>query len=232
VPKPNSAPWPKIVALLILLVCAAVGARHLSRDQLNEWIDRARNVGWTGQVAFIIAYGLWCGFGLPGSIVSLGVAAAFGFWRGLAFVYLGANLGGSIGFFLSRYFARDWFASVVGKRLPLAQFNRAVAASGWRIVMLTRMPPISPFSFVNYAYGLTPIAYRDYAIGTAIGIIPGTTAYVYLGTLIGDVAQATARERSSFEWGLYISGFIVTVGVCIYIVRLAKAALDRHAIEK
>jgi uncharacterized membrane protein YdjX (TVP38/TMEM64 family) len=231
VSKPNPV-WLKVAALFMLLICAATVARHLSRDQILAWIERAQHIGWPGHLAFILGYALWCAFGLPGSILSLGAAAAFGFWRGLPLVYLGANLGAVLGFFASRYLARDWFTQIVGKRLPLAQFNRAVVASGWRIVMLTRMPPISPFSIVNYAYGLTTVTFRDYAIGTLIGTIPGTIAYVYLGTLLGDAVEAAHRTRTPFEWGLYISGFILTVAVCVYIVRLAKAALARHAIEE
>ena len=73
---------------------------------------------------------------------------------------------------------------------------------------------------------------RDYMVGTAIGIIPGTAAYIYLGTILGAVARADHRARTPFEWGIYICGFIATVIVCIYIVRMAKAALARHAIEE
>lgn len=197
-----------------------------------ELIDHARDIGWAGYVGFVVGYGIWCAFGLPGSVLNLGAAVAFGFWRALPLVLLGANFGAVLGFLLSRHFAREWFTQLVGKRMALAQINRAVAESGWRIVMLTRMPPISPFGIVNYAYGLTPVTLRDYMIGTAIGIIPGTTAYVYLGTILGDVAQTAHRTRSAAEWGILGGGFVLTVVACVYAVRLAKAALDRHAIEK
>ena len=69
-------------------------------------------------------------------------------------------------------------------------------------------------------------------IGTAIGIIPGTTAYIYLGTILGDVAQSTHRTRTPAEWAIYICGFIATTAVCIYLVRAAKRALARHAIAE
>jgi uncharacterized membrane protein YdjX (TVP38/TMEM64 family) len=232
VPKQKSVPWLKLLLLLAIIFAAVFASRFISRDQVLAAMDRARNVGWIGYVGLICAYGVWCALGLPASIPSLAAAATFGFWRGVMIAYFGANLGSLIGFSVSRHLARDWFTEVVGKRMALAQINRAVAESGWKIVAITRLPPISPFSIVNYAYGLTPVALRQYLIGTAIGIIPGTVAYIYLGTILGDVAQTSRRARTPVEWAIYIFGFIATVAVCAYFIRIAKRALARHAIAE
>jgi uncharacterized membrane protein YdjX (TVP38/TMEM64 family) len=232
VPLHKSAPWLKLLLLLAVIAAAVVGSRFISRDQVLAVMDRARNVGLFGYVGLIGAYGIWCAFGLPASIPSLAAAATFGFWRAVVIAYFGANLGALIGFLVSRHLARDWFTEIVGKRMALAQINRAVAESGWKIVMITRLPPISPFSIVNYAYGLTSVPLREFMIGTTIGIIPGTTAYIYLGTILGDVAQSNHRARTPAEWAIYISGFIATIAVCIYLVRAANRALARHAIAE
>jgi uncharacterized membrane protein YdjX (TVP38/TMEM64 family) len=232
VPTHKPAPWLKFLLLLAVIFAAIVASRFISRDQVFAVMDRARNVGWLGYIGLIVAYGVWCAFGLPASIPSLSAAATFGFPRALMIAYFGANLGALIGFLVSRHLARDWFTQIVGKRMALAQINGAVAESGWKIVMITRLPPISPFSIVNYAYGLTPVSLRDFLIGTAIGIIPGTAAYIYLGTILGDVAQSTHRARTPTEWTIYICGFIATIAVCIYLVRAAKRALARHAIAE
>jgi uncharacterized membrane protein YdjX (TVP38/TMEM64 family) len=232
VPIHKSAPWLKLTLLLAVIFAAVVASRFISRDQVFAVMDRARNVGWTGYIGLIFAYGVWCAFGLPASIPSLAAAATFGFSRAVMIAYFGANLGALIGFLISRHLARDWFTEIVGKRIALAQINRAVAERGWRIVMITRLPPISPFSIVNYAYGLTHVSLREFLIGTAIGIIPGTTAYIYLGTILGDVAQTTGRARTPIEWAIYICGFIATIAVCIYLVGAAKRALARHAIAE
>lgn len=232
VPKQNPIPWPKLLVLVIMVTVAIFAWRQMSREQLLALIERGRSMGAMGYVAFVLGYALWAAIGLPPSILSLGAAAAFGFWPGLTVVLVAADLGALIGFLLARHVARDWFTEVVGKRMAVAQINRAVAESGWRIVMLTRLPPVSPFSIVNYAYGLTAVSLKDYMLGTAIGIIPGTAAYIYLGTILGDVARRGHRERTPLEWGLYICGFIATVIVCVYIMRLAKAALARHAIKE
>jgi uncharacterized membrane protein YdjX (TVP38/TMEM64 family) len=223
--KPNASTTLKIILLLAVVACAALGARYVSREQALALIERAQHVGWPGYLLFILGYGIWCSLGLPASILTLGAAAAFGFWRGLALVLAGATLGAFFGFLMARYVASEWFGKIVGKKMTLAQINRAVAERGWKVVMLTRLPPVSPFSLLSYAYGLTSVRLRDFMIGTAIGMIPGTTAYVYLGTILGHVAAGAHRSRTPLEWTIYIAGFIATVAVCIYLVRLAKDAV-------
>jgi uncharacterized membrane protein YdjX (TVP38/TMEM64 family) len=228
----NASGWLKVVVLLAILASGLIASRYISREQLTGLIRRASQVGWPGYLLFIGAYALWAVLGLPCSLLSLGAAIAFGFWRALGLVLCGAAIGAAIGFLIARHFARDWFTQKVGERFALAQINRAVGESGWKIVMLTRLPPVSPFGLVNYAYGLTPVSFRDFMIGTVIGMIPGTAAYIYLGTIVGNVAQGTERQRTPLEWTFYIGGFLATIVVCIYLIRLAKAALARHAIAK
>ncbi len=45
-----------------------------------------------------------------------------------------------------------------------------------------RLVPVLPFTAINYAAGLTSVRTRDYTIGTAVGIVPGTVSIVALGT--------------------------------------------------
>jgi len=46
--------------------------------------------------------------------------------------------------------------------------------------------PVVPFNALNYAFGLSAVTRRDYLIGTAVGIVPGTIAFVVLGSSIAD----------------------------------------------
>ena len=46
--------------------------------------------------------------------------------------------------------------------------------------------PVLPFTAVNYGSGLTSVRATHYIAGTALGIIPGTVAYVALGAFGAD----------------------------------------------
>ena len=47
-----------------------------------------------------------------------------------------------------------------------------------------RLIPIFPFNAVNYAFGMTSV--RAYITATALGIVPGTIAFVALGSSLRD----------------------------------------------
>lgn len=46
--------------------------------------------------------------------------------------------------------------------------------------------PVVPFNVLNYAFGLSSVGRREHAFGTAVGIVPGTIAFVALGDSIAD----------------------------------------------
>ena len=229
--KIKPATWGRLLALAGVAAIAVALLPMMSRAEAQRFIQHAGEMGVAGAALVVGLYAGWCLLGLPASIVTLAAAVVFGFWRGLLVVYLGANLGATLAFLVARYVARDWVTRKVSHRPIFNQINRAVGESGWKIVLLTRLPPISPFSIINFVYGLTPVSYGAYAFGTAIGMIPGTTAYVYLGTLLSNQLQGPDHAPvDALRQKIYVGGFIVTIAVCIYIVRLAKAALNRHAI--
>ena len=74
---------------------------------------------------------------------------------------------------------RETIQKWMGKRLQL--WDDRLEQSGFKAVFLLRLIPLVPFDAVNYGAGLSKIRFRDYAIATPIGIIPGAFAYNYLG---------------------------------------------------
>ncbi len=53
-------------------------------------------------------------------------------------------------------------------------------------VVTLRLVPVVPFNVLNYAFGLSTVERRNHVIGTGIGIVPGTVAFVALGSSIAD----------------------------------------------
>ena len=58
-------------------------------------------------------------------------------------------------------------------------------------------------------------------------MIPGTIMCVYLGSLAGDLAKMGAGEhtRTNGEWNLYGVGLLATLGVTVFVARIARQAL-------
>src|SRR6185503_868736 len=103
--------------------------------------------------------------------------------------------GATAAFLVGRHFARAWVTRKIGHHPTFAAMDKAVADEGWKIVLLTRLSPVFPFFLLNYAYGLTRVRLRDFVWATWIGIMPGSTLFVYIGSLAnpGDGSHSAAR---------------------------------------
>jgi uncharacterized membrane protein YdjX (TVP38/TMEM64 family) len=197
---------------------------------LTRALDGIRGLGAWGPVLFV---GLYVGATvllMPGSVLTLGAGAIFGVVKGAIVVSIAATLGASAAFLVGRYVARDWVARRLEAYPGFRTIDGAVAREGWKIVALTRLSPVFPFNLLNYAFGLTRVSLRDYAVASWAGMLPGTVMYVYLGSLAGDLASLGVgqRERTPAEWAFYGLGLLATVGVTLYVTRLARAALARR----
>lgn len=200
------------------------------QDLLKNLLDWVENLGFWGPVAFIIIYNLATILFVPGSLLTLGAGVIFGVFWGSIYVSIGSVIGATFAFLIGRYFARDWVAKKLENYEQFKAIDQAVGQEGWKIVGLTRLSPIFPFNLLNYAFGLTNVSLKDYFFASWIGMLPGTILYVYVGSLIGSLAQLGMGERSRtpVEWLLYGIGLIATVIVTIYITKIAQNALNQQ----
>jgi uncharacterized membrane protein YdjX (TVP38/TMEM64 family) len=198
------------------------------------WIQ---NLGSIGAIAFIGLYVLATVLLFPGTLLTLGAGVVFGVLWGSIYVFVGATLGATIAFLMGRYFAREWVAQRIKGKAKIAAIDDAIAKEGLKIVILTRLSPIFPFIFLNYALSLTRVSLQDYVLGS-IGMIPGTITYVYLGALAGNIAmlgrtdQPLTQEAQLAQWGLRILGLIATIVVTVYITRIAQKTLQERVSDE
>src|SRR5438132_9808346 len=195
------------------------------QDLLKSALDWIGNLGPWGPVIFIALYVVATVFFIPGSVLTLGAGAVFGVALGSVCVSISATLGATAAFLVGRYLARDAIARKIEKNEKFATIDRAVADEGWKIVLLTRLSPVFPFTLLNYAFGLTRVKLSHYVLASWIGMIPGTVMYVYLGSLVN--IGAGHRQRTTGERVLYGVGLLAAVGVTVFVTRLARRALAK-----
>jgi uncharacterized membrane protein YdjX (TVP38/TMEM64 family) len=153
---------------------------------LVHWLEQA---GPWQPVWFIAANFVANSIGVPGTLLVVAGGAVFGLAWGTLWSVVGATLGAIGAFGLSRYLLHDWFVARFGRHPQLLYFNQLMHQHGLRVVLAIRLAPISPFNLVNSLLGLSTVRFYPYAIGTCIGIIPGTFAYTWLGASGRDVLQ-------------------------------------------
>jgi len=218
-------------ALAVLFAVAAIALLALfGRDAAGALVEFARRVETLGvwaPAAFVAGYAVAVAALLPGSVLTLAGGAIFGLAKGTAVVFVGAVIGSIAGFLISRYFARGFVEARIARDARFAAIDRAVAERGFAIVALLRMSPVFPFSFLNYALGLTRVRLRDYALAS-VGMLPGTLLYVYYGKAIGDVAALASGAPSGGAGGLGLTalGLVATIAVTLLVTRVARRALD------
>ena len=221
----------KFVFLILLAGVLLAAAFYFDVPELlRASLSRIAQLGPWGAVAFIALYILATVLFIPGLILTMGAGFVFGVLRGSIFVSIASTLGASMAFLIGRYLARQWVSKKIESNERFLAIDEAVAREGWKIVGLLRLSPVFPFNLLNYSLGITKVSLRDFFFASWIGMIPGTVMYVYLGSLAGDLAAlgTGARSRSPAEWTLYVIGLLATVGVTVYVTRIARRALQKR----
>ncbi|MEM6450969.1 MAG: TVP38/TMEM64 family protein [Cyanobacteria bacterium P01_D01_bin.105] len=176
--------------MLIATACLVVGSRFVNwdaaallfdRQALIEFFSMAKENPVRSVSVFVLAHVVANAVGVPGTVLVIVGGAVYGLWWGMVWSVIGATLGAIAAFWLARYLLHDWFQKRFAHRPMFQRMNKTLCKNGLSCVLLVRFSPVSPFNVVNFAFGLTPVHVRFYALGTLIGIIPGTLVYTWLG---------------------------------------------------
>jgi uncharacterized membrane protein YdjX (TVP38/TMEM64 family) len=220
--------------LLVLLVTAIVAVA--AGLPLTRWL--ADGAAWAGHhplgagALFVAAYTVAAVLAVPGTLLTLGAGFTFGLVLGVALVSAGSVLGAIAAFLLGRFVARGWVARRIADSPRWRALDSATRHDAFTLVLLARLSPLLPYNMLNYAFGLTDVRLRDYALGSWIGMLPATVLYVYIGSLAKNVPALTSGHLDA-SWAtraLLVGGLIATVGLTLLIAQRATRAL-RHRLE-
>jgi uncharacterized membrane protein YdjX (TVP38/TMEM64 family) len=133
-------------------------------------------------IGFIIIYIVATIFFFPGTPLTITSGILFGKFLGTFYSLIGATIGASWAFLITRYLGREFIEDLLkGKLKKLRYYDRKLADHGIKITIFLRLIPLFPFNGLNFALGLTKIKFKDFVIGTFIGMIPLTFIYIYFG---------------------------------------------------
>lgn len=187
---------------------------------LKEWIARFQN--WAPLV-FLLVFVVWTVLVLPAWPLTLMAGVLFGTIGGTALVWVSATLAAAAAFLVGRYLVRDLVASWMGRRPLLRAVDRALAAEGWRVVLLLRLSPVVPYNVMNYALSVTSVDFWEYVLATWLGMLPGTLLYILAGDTVGDLASGNSRTMV-----LQVLGLVATVLATWMLARRANEILQKE----
>jgi uncharacterized membrane protein YdjX (TVP38/TMEM64 family) len=163
---------------------AAFAVAAIGEPRPHDLQALVRSAGVAGPLAFIGLYALLTVLLVPGSLGSAAAGALFGPVLGTLFTVVGATLGATLSFVIARRLGRERVKRIAGRRME--RIDAWLARRGFLAVLYARLVPLFPFNALNYVAGVSGVAARDYVAATAIGIVPGSFAYVALGSSLRD----------------------------------------------
>jgi uncharacterized membrane protein YdjX (TVP38/TMEM64 family) len=175
-------------ALLVLVVLGGCAVALLvdvpAVATLRDWLNSLGAVGWA---TLLLGLALATLAPVPRTALSVLAGVLAGFWGGLALALGSGVLGALAGFALARWLGRETVTRLAGPRL--ARADALLTERGMLAVLTGRLIPVTPFTLVSYAGGLSGIPLRPYLAGSALGLVPGTVLHVAIGATVGAAGE-------------------------------------------
>jgi uncharacterized membrane protein YdjX (TVP38/TMEM64 family) len=207
---------PRVVRML--LVGGAVAAVVLALWRWNPWqgvtLDSVRTLvdawGPLGPLVFMAI--MVAGFFVPGpELVLVGAGGLlFGPVWGVVYAWIAAMIGTTAAFLLVRYTAQAWAQRALQQRFPrLRALDQRLHHNGFVLVLVLRVllflsPPL------NWALGASRVRMGDYALGTALGILPMMGLAVVLAHRVANAESVAAMlDRDILLPGAAFVGLLV-----------------------
>ncbi len=229
-PAPGKKPFPfgRAVAVLLVLVALFAVFRFLP---VARWIEElkahVRGRGVPGAVVFGLVYiGASLVPGGPAAILTLAAGAVYGVVTGTLLVSLASTTAATAAFLLARGAFRAPVERLAAQSAAFASLNRAIGREGARIVALVRLSPAFPFTIVNYLFGLTPLRLLPYVLSSWVAMLPGTLAYVWVGSALGEATGASSPLQKASRSALAAAAVVAT----LLVARVAAKAIRRAGV--
>lgn len=244
-PNPPLRRWLGLVVVLALTLSAYASGLHSyislqslaeHRDTLNSFTNSNLAVAF---VIFILAYTTAVSLSLPGAVIfTVTGGLLFGWLLGGVASVIAATIGATIVFQIAKTSLGDVLARRAGP--ALTKLKDGFAADAFNYLLFLRLVPAFPFWLVNIAPALANVRLRTFASATALGIIPATFAFAFVGESLDSLiaAQSAAHaacvadkgaENCSFDLSL---SHLVTTELLLALAALGVVALIPVAFKK
>ncbi|CEO04459.1 DedA family protein [[Clostridium] sordellii] len=191
-----------LISIIILLILGTIICKILSInigvEDIQEYVS---SFGRLAPLVYIIMFALVPLTLFPDSILAIGGGMVFGLFKGYIYTLIGALIGATISFYISRKLGRAFVKKLTKEKLD--NIEELINSKGFFIVLILRLVPLFPFDIISYGSGLTSIKYKDFLLATIIGTIPGILVFTNIG------AQSVNIGSNSFY--ISIMGLILLV---------------------
>jgi phosphatidylserine/phosphatidylglycerophosphate/cardiolipin synthase-like enzyme/uncharacterized membrane protein YdjX (TVP38/TMEM64 family) len=169
----------RVLALAVVVLAIAGAALAWRYTTVRDWLDlgaivadakavESRPLGVAAIFAAYLVGGLLL---VPITLLIGATVLVFGPIEGALYAVVGTFASASSTYAIGRLLGRDLVRRLAGRSLNA--LSRRLAKRGLLAMTLVRLLPVAPFSIVNAVAGASRIGWRDFLLGSLIGMLPG-----------------------------------------------------------
>jgi phospholipase D1/2 len=166
---------------------------------------------WWAPLVIMLAYTPACFVMFPRPLITLAGVIAFGAWLGFVYALVGIVFSAVVTYYVGKRMRRDSVRRLAGPGLD--RMVEVLKKHGLLAMSLLRLVPIAPFAVEGIVAGAVRLKLWHLAVGTAIGMVPGTLA----ATIFGDQLE-TALSGGSINWWI-VGGCVALLGAGVFFVK-------------
>lgn len=191
------------------------GEGHLSTILL--WVEARGNLA---PLIFILINILGLALAVPQTLFTIVAGVLFGAFKGAVFSLIGMSLGSVLAFILGRFVFRKIIIQKFGASRSFLDLERLSDKHPLKILALSRIVPVVPYSVANYLWSVTGIRFLPFLVMSVLCLIPETVFLTAGGHLIkAGVTDGTVN--------LELVAVLVAAGAVIFfLIRAVRKSLQ------
>ena len=123
----------------------------------------------------------------------------FSSWTAFVYVFTGAVLSSTVSFLLGRFLSQGAIERLTESRLKT--LSKRLAKRGTVAVVLLRLVPVAPFTVFNLVAGASHLRFRQFILGTLLGLTPGLAAITLFSNSLWQVITRPTLGNLLFALG-------------------------------
>ncbi|MCD7032654.1 TVP38/TMEM64 family protein [Metabacillus sp. GX 13764] len=167
----------KIIFLVLIAALILFANQQFLKIDPQLLKNRILSIGIFAPIVYIVLYAVRPFILFPASLLSLAGGLAFGPVFGTIYTIAGAVLSAAAAFLAAKKLGAERFLS----KEKHADLHKRLEENGFFYILLLRVIPLFPFDLISYLAAISSVRLLPFLAATAIGILPGTIVYNFLG---------------------------------------------------